>query len=41
MKSAERRDKGSVRDGEDHAGQASPVKNFQNVGDAKNGTAGL
>ena len=39
-KDAERRDKMSVRAGKDpRAGK--PRCNFQNVGDAKNGTAGL
>jgi len=41
MKDAERRDKLSVRAGKDTGPKARPVETFHNVGDAKNGTAGL
>jgi hypothetical protein len=40
-KDAERRDKVSVRTGKDTKPQARLVKNFRNVGDATNGTAGM
>jgi hypothetical protein len=40
-KDTERWDKVSIPSGKDNQAQARPVKTFRNVGDVKNGTAGL